>query len=215
MVYRDPQTGQYQSGSRDSSGRYATVTANIASSIPAADLAGGTDIQSVDGDEAQLIDFTTILDSDEVFLLDQLQGRAFLSAPTTATAEGTVLLEYSLSRDFEFPNSGTSSAFWTGSAQREDGIADVNQTQTDNDMAIWISQMSATPSIADSVNGLAGGSDMDREDIRQHWHGDGRPAFDRDDELVAPHQWQVDNVSDHAVEWDLVVLAEGRIQELD
>lgn len=211
MPRRDPRTGKFVSGGRGS-GEPKTVVADLASSILAADLAGGQVNPTVSGDEAELVDFTPLLDSDEVFVLDAMQGRAFLAGPTTATAEGSVLLEYALSRDFASPAAARSSSYWVSSApDRTSGIVDINHLQDNDTSEFWSSQLRAEPSARDTTTGTALGTDIDREDIQWVW--DDGPQFDRDDEIVVPHNWEVDGVDDHAVEFDIVMRFDGRIVE--
>lgn len=211
MPRRDPVTGKFVSSDR--AGKQKTVVASLASSIPAADLAGNLTIQTVTGDEAMLVDFTPILDNDEVFSLDAIQGRAFLAGPTTSTAEGEIRCEYGLTRDFGVrPGSINSSPYW-GPQDRDSGIVDIQAGQHTDTSEFWTSQLAATPSHSDSVNGLAAGADIDRERIQWSWSGDG-PQFDESDEVVVPHELTCDNISDHAIEFDVAVRFEGRVREV-
>lgn len=207
MVYRDPDTGKFVSGDLD--GEQRTIEATLASAILAADATGGQQIQAVDGEEAQTVDFGEFLEADEVFVLHEMQGRAILAGPTTATAESSIHLEYHVGQDSALGLSTRSSTFWTNSnPDFTEGIAEVNADAGDNDEPLWFSQMAATPSIADSASGLAAGSDIDRDDIRRYGVGE---RFDEDDEIYVPHQFQIDGVDDHAVEFDIAIAFHGEV----
>lgn len=187
------------------------MTAALSVAIPAADLSGGTQRQTVTGEEAELADFTPVLENDEVFVLDAIQGRAFAGGPTTATAEGAFVVEYDIGTASDVSAPHLTSPFWISRLDKEEGIADINVGQDGDSESIWVGQLAGTPGALDTANNLHGGSDWDRQDIWRQFGGE--HVYDRDDELYAPLDIHVDNVSDHAVEFDLVVLLEGRTIE--
>lgn len=212
---------------RDSDGQFVSspdynemtgITASISMTIPAADLAGGTQAEGVWGDETEIVDFTPILDNDEVYELHHMEGTALCAMPTTATAEGDALIEYAYTRDFDIPSgvmSGTSTFF--GASAVEEGIVDINASGADDEQEVLHgSHLWSTPSAIDSVNGTGAGSDLDRERFEKDFvdrYGSG-PAFDADDEIAVPTWFHLSGISDHAVAFQTVVNLRGEIVEV-
>lgn len=213
MPTRDPQTGKFVSGKK--AGRERSITATYGTTIPAADLSGGTSIARVSGEAAVFVDFSDKLHNDEVFHLDRIQGRLSVAMPTTATAEGYAMLEYVLSQDGNDSSWSTSNAFWSGSPHTEDGIVDITQVDTDDESTLYAGVSTVAPSVADTANNMTAGAENDHDDILRVWPEDETPVFDENDELAFPHQWHVDNVSDHAVYGEVVALLEGRVLEVE
>lgn len=213
MVRRDPQTGQFVSGGEDAADD--RLTGSISSTVPAADLSGGTASQAVDGETAEVIDFTQVLDSDEVFEVAALTVEASLSLPTTATAESAAQLNWTVSNDLG-ASQVINPVHYGNSAMEEQGIADVRAEQWDDDGTLATGHLVAESSVGDSTNGLGAGAENDRERIRIPFWGDygSGPVFDQNDELTAPHQFYIDNVDDHAVLATIVCHLEGNVTEV-
>lgn len=219
MVRRDPQTGKFVSGGGEHSWAETNqITGAISYSIPAADLSGGTGTTASTEHQSEIVDFTNMLDNDEVFLLDAMQVVATFYLPTTATAEGSGALSYAIG-----PESGAvgsvlhTSPFYHGSADRSDGTVDINQEMKEGENVLHVGQLNGEPSLADTTNGLAGGAAYahDREFISFRKDIGAQPAFDADDELYCPIEFSYDNISDHAIGGTVKVLLHGRVEELD
>lgn len=202
MPRRDPKTGKFVSGSSLSSWHDVdAVSAGLTTTVPAADLAGGTSSANVTGETAELIDFGDPLRDDEIFECHVMHLTATLSMPTTATAESAVMMDFNVMTDLGGAGPGIKAVHYGAGTQRTQGIADVNADQLDDDSILYNGRMTATNSLADSVNGLAAGGDDDRlrETVRFVPDLGVGPRFDEDDELAVPHNIDIDNVSNHAV----------------
>lgn len=210
MPRRDPHTGQFVSGGGSGGDGWDKVAGNLMAEIPAADLAGGTstgnESNTVDGELATVIDFSSILEHEEMFDVEWLYLDTVLYAPTTATAEGTVWAEWELSRESTMSVQHASNPFINGAVKGEDGLLDVGQSQAEESSLLASGQMVGTPSFGDSTNGLGAGSDVDR--TRQQFPV--FESFDEDDEIYFPVELSADNVSDHAVAFDTTVVAYGK-----
>lgn len=219
MVRRDPQTGKFVSGGGDHSWAETNqITGAISYTIPAADLSGGTGTTGSTEHHSELVDFTHILDNDEVFLLDAMMVVASFYLPTTATAEGSGAFSYAIG-----PESGAvgsvlhTSPFYLGSADKSDGIVDINQEMKEGENVLHVGQLHGEASLADTTNSLAGGAEYENEREFISFRKDigAQPAFDADDELYCPMEFSYDNISDHAIGATVKVLLNGRVEELD
>lgn len=199
MVHRDPQTGRFQAGSGPIDwGDVETVPFILTTEIPAADLGGGTGTVRVDGTQVQVVDMDEHIDADEEYRVFALWWDAYLSMPTTATAEGYSTVSYALSPDSEdFIPQVISPLFFGGAPDDEQGVVDIQQDEALH--PVWVTgELQATPSIADSTNQLGAGSDHDT--VREWFQfGPDGPRLEDQDELYIPHEWHFDNISDHAV----------------
>lgn len=208
---RDPSTGKFVSGSGERWDELEVLYGGIAATIPAADLSGGLHHEWVAGSETEVIDFTAELDREEVFETRVIDVTVTLSMPTTATAEGAAEMEWALSSNFDNEPSPTPT-FYGGDLGEESGTADINASQMDDaGSLLTVGRLTATPSIADTVNALAAGGDDDR---RQKTLTYGRgPRFDDNDQIAAPFSFHIDNVSDHAVVGTVDVMIAGIVDE--
>lgn len=216
MVRRDPRTGKFVSSGSGADWSDKTRVGGIVNySIPAADLGGGTVTAGVDGEESEIVDFTDKLENDEVYQAERVQIATFLGLPTTATAESSAIVKFELGSrgDPTFPATATP-VFYGGVTSAEDGIVDVNSTDEEAGSVFWMGQHYAEASAVDTVNALGAGADAEN-DKETVYFGSAGPVFDRDDELYAPAEISVDNVSDHAVVASCWVLLDGEVQELD
>lgn len=197
---RDPQTGKFVAGGGGGPGWDDTkvLTATIHTEIPAADLSGGTDTVRVDGTEARLINLDDLLDHDEQYQVHAMAWEALLALPTTATAESYARLAYAVGKDSEdFLPQTMTPVFWGGAPDEEVGTVDISQDHADR--KVWYhGELEATNSVVDSTNTLGAGGDHDRFRTMFGFGPDG-PKMDDTDELYVPHEWHVDNISDHAV----------------
>lgn len=202
MPRRDPKTGKFVSGSSLSSWHDVdAISGGLTTTVPAADLAGGTTTANVGGETAEIVDFGDPLRDDEIFECHVMHLNATLSLPTTATAESAAMMDFVVLTDFGGAGPGIKTVHYGANAQKAQGIADVTADQLDDDSILYNGRMTATNSLADSVNGLAAGGDDDRlrEQLRFVPDLGVGPRFDEDDELSIPHDIDIDNVSDHAV----------------
>lgn len=208
MPHRDPRTGQFVSGSSEEE----SITAGLGMNIPAADLSGGNNAQYVDGEEATLVDFTEVLDSDEVFEIHSLMLANAYYAPTTATAEGSALVEWELTPD---PNGSSGAyagtAFWNSSPDREEGIADMFMSQTDGEETLSVGVMGVIPSLNDTTNGTGAGGDWENERVNLGWEDP--IEMDANDALYLNQHHHFDNISDHAVSMQSRAVLKGRTVE--
>lgn len=215
MPRRDPKTGKYVSGSDvDDWSDVRAISGTLSSTIPAADLAGGTGNSVVGGEESEVIDFSNVLANDEVLEVMQLQMVTSLSAPTTATAESAVFLNYVLRGDLG-EGAGQHPVHYGFGTHVEENAVDIRQSQYDDNDRLVTGHMPAENSHSDSATGLAAGADagFDRVDLDFGSLGAG-PNFDADDEIGIPHSIYYDNVSDHAVLAHFDVHLFGQVHEV-
>lgn len=217
MPRRDPSTGKFVSGGDLDWSDTTVVTGSLASTIPAADLAGGQTQAEVMGENSQIVNLNNELDHDETFEVVWAYLSISLALPTTATAESYAALEWTLrtdlGRNFIAGNPG-----WGGSATKTAGIVDieVHEGERYNDASIVAGgRLRAENSHSDSVNGLAAGADSDREDVKLPFFTEmgGGPSLDQDDEMSVPHQFTVDNASDHSVQASFDLAMRGIVHE--
>lgn len=215
MPRRDPETGQFLSsgGYSDRWMDTSRIHGRIRSNIPAADLSGAIR-QRVDGAEAEIMEFSDILDNDEIFRLRSLQISAILALPTSSTAEGNAQLAWGLGTNPDSSVTMMGNPFYTGTVHLEEGVADIASGSLEQSEHIAVGTLQAEASGLDTVNGAGFGGDIDRDRRQLHLPGGG-PAFDRDDELILPHIFDVDGVNDHSVDFSFNLLAHGVIEELD
>lgn len=215
MVRRDPETGKFvSSGSAIDWHRTTRLMGVLHSTIPAADLSGATNEHEVLGDGTEIVDFGTVLGHDEVFRIRSMRVNATLGLPTTSTAESSAELSYTIGADAGGGIVQLDSSFYAGKVHREEGLADIAQTDAEVPDIIAAGELHATADFGDSVNGLGAGADYDRDRYWVHF-GDEGPVYDADDELYAEHEFGIDNVSDHAVNGSFMVLIHGVVEELD
>lgn len=213
MVHRDPDTGKFVSGgsARDLRADMDTVTGAITYRIPAADNAGGVTEQEVDGEAAELIDFTGVLDDDETFRIRLMSLTVDLSLPTTATAEGYGAAAWQLRTDFGNAAPSRNGIGFNNAPNREDGIADIVVGQMEESDIIDAGILTASPSHSDTVTAVAAGADF------AHEHRYLRPAVDlgsvltvdEDDELSLPTRLKTENVSDHQIVFGATLVCYG------
>lgn len=212
---RDPETGQFVSSGGGTDWTDTTrVVGTLHSSIPAADLAGGTNEYEAIGDEVEVIDFGSTLDNDEVFRVLATRTTAVLAMPTTATAESSAQMSYGVSMDAAAPVLQVDDPFYTGKVHKETGIIDTTNSSDEANELLTVGELAADASAADTTNGLGVGADIDR-DRQQTAYGGAGPVFDKDDELYIPHEFGVDNISDHAVNASFSVFLHGVVEQLD
>lgn len=213
MPHRDPETGKFVSGSggmRDLRADMDTVTGAISYRIPAADNAGGETSQEVNGEEAELIDFTGVLDDDETFRIQAMSLTVALSLPTTSTAEGWGSAAWQLRTDFGNASPSEVAGRLDG-AQREEGIIDVVPDQREESDIIEAGVVTAEASHSDTVTGVGAGGHHGYD------HRYFRPAemlgavvtVDEDDELSIPTLLRTENVSDHRIVFGATLVCYG------
>lgn len=222
MVRRDPQTGQFVSeGPGSGFDRWANYQGTIAVNVPAADLSGGQESLQFDTADAQLFDFTDVLDNDEVFVLQVLHMTADLRMGTTATAEAATHVGYIITEDHQDASPLTTrTTHIAGPLPQTDftqGIVDGAIAQEDNDDIFLTGGLYAENSHSDTTNAVAAGAAPAHVE-RTYAPGpmQGREvAFDADDELFCLGELNIDNVSDHAVQFTVFVDLHGYVEELD
>lgn len=221
MVRRDPETGKFVSGSsRDNVDRWENLHGTVAVNIPAADLGGGTVAEQFDTPEAELINFSEVLDNDEVFNLELMQATVSAFASTTATAEGSLDVGYGITRDMFDAAPLFTRATHTANLPTTDfqqGTVDGAVAQNDNDGLLITGSLYAEPSVGDSTNGLGAGAGPANE-VREFapLRDMGRTiGFDQDDELYVIGELNVNNVSDHGVSFITTVDLHGHVLDED
>lgn len=224
MPRRDPETGKFVSSKSDVSETWREsdqIVTQMHLSIPAADLSGGTSTFTFENDnDLAIADFGEVVDNDEVFELVEGRYDLYLSMHTTATAEAMVGAGWTISPDLEGPQVGQiDPPHFSGSSASIGGTV-VNRTRSaieENDNLLEGGYLIAENSHSDTTNGLAAGSDKDRE--RKHvrytdpWGGG--PMYDSDDELYLTGEFHVDNASDIAVHLGCQALLRGVVHEVD
>lgn len=195
-----------------------TFVGRMVSSIAAADLGGGTVFEEVIGSDPTILDFTQHLDSGEIFEAWSVQGRAVLALPTTATAESSAYVQYAISGGTEDRVAPASPTVLTGQEDVSNGSkVSISRDWEENDSVVYVGDMAAEASLADTTNGLAGGADHDADEIDAEFADtfDGiGPQFDSDDELTVPHTFDIRNVSDHDVIFGVALRVTGPVREL-
>lgn len=217
MVRRDPQTGQFVSGSGSKNWTDMRRVGGVMTAvIPAADMGGTTDDQGVKGPGTELIDFTGLLENDEVYEVHAADITATFHLPTTATAESSGTFDYEIGTEptphWIVEQTG---AFYTGNVEHEREIVDFANHSEEMGSVIHVGNLVAHADAGDSTNGLGLGGDVDRERIFIDFEKTGRPVYDRDDELYAPGEFTFDNISDHAMRAQVTCLLHGEVQSLD
>lgn len=215
---RDPQTGKFvSSGGGGSSvpwSKQKRLAGSIHITIPAADLAGGTEEVDTIGDATEIIDFTDQLENDEIYRLHSMDVTSVLALPTSATAEGNAWWNFVVGPESDTPVMQSSPSFYIGSPVVEDGIADITGVTREAGGVMYNGMLYAEAGLLDTVNGAGAGAAPANMEETVHFGPDG-PVFDRDDELYAPSEINVDDVSDHAVVASVGVLLHGHVEELD
>lgn len=219
MVRRDPQTGKFVSGSSSDGWHEQTRVAGRTSyTIPAADLAGGNTTVKPVGSATELVDFTEVLGNDEVFEVLAAHVSASFFMPTTATSESSGFASFFISADNEVKGAmDATPTFYGGGQNDEYSKADISRASNEAGTIMYHTTLAGEAGHSDSATGLAAGASVANESEWLPFHRDlgGGPVFDRDDELYAPGEISVDNVSDHAVVLSVSVVLYGRVEELD
>lgn len=210
---RDPETGKFVSGGEMRSLRadMDAITGAVAFVIPAADLAGETSA-SIDGEDAEIIDFTGVLDDDELFKIEMLSLSLSMGLPTTSSAEGFGAAAWQLRTDFgEVPPSATADKFTGTGTADSTGIVDVAQAQSEESDIIDSGVLYAEASFADALNTLGGGSDVANEHRYLKVGADLGAVLtvDEDDELSIPTSFRTDNVNDHRISFGATLTVYG------
>lgn len=220
-VTRDPETGKFQRGNRPDMETWHDTHGfifSLDSTIPAADLAGETSETVENSNELITTDFSEHLEVDEVFEASYMAYTATLSAPTTATAEGHVWASWTIQRDTAALVGTPRTTFLSTLSGTDVGIADVsNRFDVHEDSVLDHASLVCAAGLSDTTNSLAAGetaTHMAREIPYRALFGTG-PFFDQDDEIAIPHGFDVDNVSDHAVNLHINGVLRGPIHELD
>lgn len=216
MVSRDPQTGKFVSSSsgRDWS-KQTRISGQLHQTVPAADLAGGATEIDVTGDEVELVDFSDKLENDEVYRVHAMEVASVLALPTTATSEGNAFWNFTVS-----PESGAgvfdfSPSFYPGGPPTDEkDVVDIIAGSREVGGLLYNGVLYAENGHRDTVNGTAGGASPANEHETVHFGPNG-PVYDRDDEIYAPNELNIDGVSDHAVISAVAVLLHGHVEELD
>lgn len=221
MPRRDPQTGKFVSGGGGFGGsvdRMTTISGGLSGLIPAADLAGGVTEVTVDGEDAEIVNLSKFLDSDETFEVAWAALDAYLGLPTTATAESSANLTYELRTDLE--NMGKAghaarSSHYGGSVTHESGIADMRKDEGEDSSLLYVGSAYAEPSHSDTTNGLAAGSDSYSDSVLLPIKAEmlRTVRLDEDDEVMVASRIGVDNISDHAVVWGFGLTMHGAVTE--
>lgn len=216
---RDPGTGQFVSDTDSTYRKTATITGSVSAIVPAADLSGSNTTIAADGPPTELVDWDQYLDQDEVAEVVSARFVTQAALPTTSTAEGSLQVTWAVTEDAGVPRiADLNSPFYAAGAQNaSDGIVDLTIDTQRDDSVLTGGQLWAEASVGDTVNGVGSGAEYDSDrysvDYRD-MYGTG-PVYDQNDSLYAPHQYGVDNVSDHAIAFDARVVLHVLIHTLD
>lgn len=213
-IVRDPETGQFRRASDVSHHKHVdereAFSGVLQTNIPAADLTTGNDQVTVDGDEAEIIDFTDLIESDEVFVAHRVELNVAVRPQRTATAEHAIRMDYQL-------RSGDSGLDpdRAGSGTQEIGIADVTQDQSDDDDVIFNGGLQGSGDFADSSAGVgAGGDQRHVQHVIDYPPLDlPGPGFDGDDELYVPHALDILGSDDQGAEVFFAATMHGQTYE--
>lgn len=208
---RDPQTGQFVSGGSVPFSELDVVTGSLASTIPAADLSGTTGSEVTFGEQTIAVDFTPVLDRNEVFQVERLEAVATLTLPTSATAESSGEVEWAVRSDIGEGEIAAGKSFYNSFVAREDGIIDINQHQTDEaDDLLVAGRLTGESSLLDTVNGAGAGGIHGHERAGVVYDGAG-PRYDENDALSIPHSFSFDAISDHAITASFDLMLWGQV----
>jgi hypothetical protein len=221
MVHRDPETGRYVSDSHSmarlcpSADRYV---GSLGYRIPAADLSG-TSEQTVNGEDAEILDFDALVGDDEILEVYAIHLETVLAGPTTATAESAMTATWALRTDYGGIGEiqAASEAFGVNSPDTEEGIVDVIQSQEADDDILASGTHYAEASFRDTSNGTGGGSDSSRERTELQLASDLDSVLhvDIEDEITIPTQIRAQEVDDHAVFFGAQIVLYGRERRIE
>lgn len=215
-IVRDPETGQFRRASDVGHHKHVdereVFSGVLQTNIPPADLTTGNDQVSVTGDEAEIIDFTEYLDSDEVFVAHRVELNVAVRPQRTATAEHAIRADYQL-------RSGDSALDpdRAGSGTQETGIADVTQDDSDDDDVIFSGGFQGSGDFADSSTSLAAGADQSQiQHVINYPAIDlPGPGFDGDDEVYIPHALDILGSDDQGAEVFFATVMHGQTYDWD
>lgn len=207
-IVRDPNTGRFRraDGPEDTDER-EVITARVISVIPPADLTSGTDVATVTGSDAEIVDFTDLLENDEVFVAHRIAMGVQLAPGETATAEHTYRVRYLLRGDV--------GDFLPGGPVQSVGIVDLQQSQIDDHDVIFAGYVAGAGDHRDTVTGTGGGAMNTRVDHVVEYPGLELPApgWDRDDELTVPHRIVAGGSDDQAFRVEFTLHMVGTIYD--
>lgn len=219
-VKRDPETGEFTSGGGVDWADTRTIVGTVYTEIPAADLSGGTIDEEVQGDPGlELVDWDGIIvQENEVVEVVDAMFMAHVSAHTTATAEGFVGVGFEVKTDNSIDQQGLEPPFFGGGGDLNSasGIVDGNNSTQRLEGNVFTGYLAGEPSHSDTTNTLAGGAEYAQ---LHQWYPyrevyDQGPMYDMDDSWFVPHEFHVDNISDHAVQFGIVCQAQALVHEV-
>lgn len=195
--------------SRTSDMEDEAIHGRLTATVEAADLSGGTPTGTLDGANSQAIDLDDFLDSHEQFVVNAVEFAGHLHMPTTATAEGSAVVHCRVGEQEDISSFG--STFYSGNTDATETGSQLTwkiRRGAQEETGFWRAYyFTAGSSVADSTNGLgAGAMDSYVYDLTTFDDlGIEKPVLDDDDEIHIPSVWGIDNVSDHAVNWEAEV----------
>lgn len=210
-VVRDPDTGKFVSVDDPDHHHHQereTVSGFMVFDVDPADLSTGVDTFNVEGSDAIVLDFSSELDHDEVFVLDRLETIAQVDPERTATAEHLYDWRY-------FARVGTGDA-----PDLEDevtvGAVQVQRDQREEDSIIHAGTVVGSGDFADSTNGLGGGADQRSQHHVIEYSGldSAAPSIDEDDEISLPSVFRVNGSDDQGLRLTTAMTAIGTVVDI-
>lgn len=210
MVHRDPDTGKFVSDDDDGMD-YVDVdgtevyTGQLSTEVAAADLSTGEDSVTIDGEAAEVIDFTQYLSSDEVFVCHAIELTVTSEPDRTASAEHNFNIQYTARRNSE-PLLGT------GQPDQPSGIGITAATDSAEDDVLLSGLVNGAGDFADSASGVSGGQDAVNQVRSFSWVQNDlpAPAFDQDDEVYIPHYLVIRGSDDQTFGCEFIVTLYGK-----
>lgn len=206
MAVRDPDTGQFVSGSGtvrwDEDVELVHLSTDL--KIDAADLSGGTGATGgqnfkLEPDNLTLMQGSEFLDRGEVARLMAIEAEAVAYTNSTSTEDGTVRADVAATSGFDNgPIYGLDAGFTEG--VNDSGVIDViDDSQTDFDLLHRPLEAIGTSAFSDTSTGVGGAGSPGRS--TSSWsYGPHGPEFDHRDAInlaASIEQWNVDDAALH------------------
>lgn len=213
MAARDPETGQFVSGSGTGSGSYRDYSVtNIMADyrVAAAELPGAFPIIET----VPMGDAVQDLHHDQRAHLTQAQLHMQATVPGTLSEESTLIAVMELSLDADPALAGENLAIQEEA--NEIGNLDRRSRLNVDEPDVLFTQFEVNQgSFADTVNGVGGGADAKTGPVQRTYPGGG-PVVDRRDNLylhISADDFLAAAISDSAIEFTLVGLLYWRVFE--
>lgn len=157
-------------------------------SIPSADLTGGFDRASVEGDAATVLDMDQILEGEEILEVHMVKwGTELVHAGSPDTGEETVL-QSALALDDEVLVAvvGSAAPANGGTAEQTDGIVDIDAASTNEQTVLDAATVYAYGGRNDDTNGVGASKFSGEYRKTIQWAPGQGPVLDTTDEIAIP-----------------------------